>query len=130
MDNRIIVLVDKTVVKIRGVKIKGLRPFELEQTLKNIIKRPVRVIGVTADSIDMDIYGIEPDAILKDEHGIIKAVSTVEGITARDVIKISSAEKSVEVSIENIPKGPFSGCARERWLNIDDKKRGADTDGK
>lgn len=118
MDNRVIVMVDKTIVKIRGVKVKGLRPFELEQTLKNLIGRPVRVIGITAESIDMDIYGLEPDAVYKDEAGIIKAISTVDGITAKDVIKIASAEKSVDISIEKIPKGPYNGCARERWLDI------------
>ncbi|MDK2879419.1 MAG: hypothetical protein PWR06_2135 [Thermoanaerobacteraceae bacterium] len=121
--SRVIVYVDKTIVKITGIKVKGLKPFELELALKNLINRPVRVIGVAADSVEMDIYGLAPEAIYKDEKGIIKAVSTVSGITASDVMRIDSAEKSVEVSVEEIPKGEYNGCARERWLELDRKGR-------
>lgn len=119
METRIVAFVDKTVVKITGVKVRGLKPYELEQTLKNQIGRPVRVIGVTGDAIEMDIYGLEPEALYRDEQGIVKAVSMVSGITAAEVIKIASAEKSVEVSIERVPKGEYPGCAKERWLNLD-----------
>ncbi|HHV83285.1 MAG TPA: hypothetical protein GXX43_06455 [Tepidanaerobacter syntrophicus] len=119
VDNQVIVFVDKTYVRITGIQIKGLKPFELEQTLKNTLQRPIRVIGVTGSAIEMDIYGIEPEAVYKDEKGIIKAISTVSGITAADVIKIAQAERSVEVSVEKFPKGKYSGCARERWLNFD-----------
>ncbi|TYP55455.1 hypothetical protein [Thermosediminibacter litoriperuensis] len=118
-NSHVIVYVDKTMVKITGVKVKGLKPFELELTLKNLIGRPVRVIGVTADSVEMDVYGLAPEAIYKNEEGIVKAVSTVSGITASDVMRIASAEKAVEVSIEEIPRGEYNGCARERWLKLD-----------
>lgn len=119
MDNQIVVLVDKTYVRITGLQVKGLKPFELEQTLKNTLKRPIRVIGVTGSAIEMDVYGMEPEAIYKDEKGIVKAISAVSGITAADVIKIAQAEKSVEVSIEKFPSEKTPGCARERWLNFD-----------
>lgn len=119
VDNQVVVFVDKTYVRITGVQVKGLKPFELEQTLKNTLERPIRVIGVTGSSIEMDIYGMDPENIYKDEKGIVKAISTVSGITAADVIKIAQAEKSVEISIENFPKDKYSGCARERWLNLD-----------
>lgn len=118
MDNQVIVYVDKTYVRITGLQVKGLKPFELEHKLNSMLQRPVRVIGVTGSEIEMDIYGMEAEAIYKDEKGIVKAISTVEGITAADVIKIAQAEKSVEVSVDNFPKDNYSGCARERWLNF------------
>ncbi|NLZ54755.1 MAG: hypothetical protein GX892_16755 [Thermoanaerobacteraceae bacterium] len=114
MDNQVIVYVDKTYVRITGVKVKGLKPYELEQTLKDTLQRYVRVIGVTGTSIEMDIYGLDPEAVYRDEKGIVKAISTVEGITAEDIIKIAQAEKSVEISIEDFPKDDIAGCARER----------------
>lgn len=111
--------VDKTVIKIKGLKIKGIKPFQIEKKLNEIIGRYTRVIGVTGSSIDIDVYGLEPEAIYRNEKGIIKAISTVEGITAFDVMKIDSAEKALEIDIEDVPKGSSDGCARERWINID-----------
>jgi len=119
VDNQVLVFVDKTYVRISGLQVKGLKPFELEQKLRNTLRRPIRVIGVTGSEIEMDIYGMEPEAVYKDEKGIVKAISTVEGITAADVIKIAQAEKSVEISIDKFPKEEYPGCARERWLNLD-----------
>ncbi|MCY6484126.1 hypothetical protein OW763_07135 [Clostridium aestuarii] len=119
MDTYVIANIDKTVVKIKGLKIKGIKPFEIEKRLTEIIGRHLRVIGVTGNSIDMDVYGLEPEAILKNEEGIIKTISIVEGITASEVTKIDSAEKALEVDIEDIPKGTNYGCARERWIDID-----------
>jgi len=118
MDNRIIAHIDKTVVSIGGIEVKGLRPIDLERKLEETIERKVRIIGVAGDSIQMDIYGMEPEAIFKSEEGIVKAVSLVEGILASEVIKISSAEKIVQVDIDDIPKGYSSGCQKERWINI------------
>lgn len=118
-NTRVIVYVDKTIVKITGIEVKGLKPFELEMTLKNLLGRSVRVIGVTAESIEMDVYGLSPESIYKNEEGIIKVISMVEGITAKDVMRIASAEKSVEVSVEELPKGEYYGCSRERWLKFD-----------
>jgi translation elongation factor EF-1beta len=119
MDNSVIAYIDKTVVRIKGVDVRGLKPFELEKKLSEFIQRGIRVIGVTGESIEMDIYNIDPEAILKDESGIIKAISAVEGITATELTKIDSARKIVEVDVNSIPKGQQYGCQKERWNNID-----------
>ena len=58
-DNKVIVQVDKTVVKITGVDVKGLNIQELESLLKDKLKSMVRIIGVTGSSLEMDVYGIE-----------------------------------------------------------------------
>lgn len=119
METHIIAYVDKTVIKIKGLEIMGMKPFQIEEVLKEIVGRPIRVIGVTGDSIEMDVYGLEPEAILKSEEGIINAISTVEGISATDVARIDSAAKAIEIDVDKIPKGENYGCAKERWLNID-----------
>jgi len=118
MDTSIIAYIDKTVIRIKGVKIKGLKPFELEKTLEDIIERRIRVIGVTGDSIEMDVYNVEPESIIKDEKGIITAISTVQGITATELTEIDSAKKILEVDVNNIPKGIYLGCGKERWSNL------------
>ena len=118
MEVGIIAYVDKTVVKIRGLKVTGLKPYELEKRIEDVIDSRVRIIGVTGNSIDMDIYGMDKDAVFENESGIIEAISITEGITALDVMKIDSAEKILEVDYENIPTGQYSGCAKERWINI------------
>lgn len=119
MENYVIAHVDKTVIKIKGLKINGMKPFQLEEALNDRIKRQIRVIGVTGNSIDMDVYGLEPEAILKDEEGIINTISTIEGVKATEVAKIYSAKKALEVELDDIPIGKYSGCAKERWINFD-----------
>ncbi len=118
MDTGIIAYVDKTVVKIRGLRVTGLKPYELEKKIEEVIDKRVRVIGVTGESIDMDVYGLDKNSIFENEEGIVEAISITEGITALDVIKIDSAEEIVEVDYEKVPRGEYTGCARERWLNI------------
>ncbi|MGN9165451.1 hypothetical protein ACTNDY_09285 [Tissierellaceae bacterium HCP3S3_D8] len=115
----IIVYVDKTVVKISGLKVTGLKPYDLEKKIEEVIDRRVRIIGVTGESIDMDIYGLDKEAVYENEEGIIEAISMTEGISALDVIRINSAEQIREIDYENIPRGEYSGCAKERWFNID-----------
>lgn len=117
MEVGIIAYVDKTVVKIRGLKVTGLKPYELEKRIEEVIDSRVRIIGVTGSTIDMDIYGMDKEAIYENEAGIIEAISITEGITALEVMKIDSAEKIIEVDYENIPTGEYSGCAKERWIN-------------
>ena len=117
MDVGIIAYVDKTVVKIRGLKVTGLKPYELEKKIEEAIDKRVRIIGVTGSSIDMDIYGMDKEAVFENESGIINAISMTEGITALEVIKIDSAERIMEIDYENIPTGEYSGCAKERWIN-------------
>jgi hypothetical protein len=118
MNTGIIAYVDKTVVKIRGLRVTGLKPYELEKKIEDVIDKRVRVIGVTGESIDMDIYGLDKGSIYENEAGIVEAISITEGITALEVIKIDSAEEIVEIDYEKVPKGEYYGCARERWLNI------------
>ena len=71
-DNKVIVQVDKTVVKITGIDVKGLNIQQLEALLKDKLKSVVRIIGVTGSSLEMDVYGIEEEAVLKEGNGCIR----------------------------------------------------------
>lgn len=117
-DTKIIVQVDKTVVKITGLEIKGLNIQQLEEILKNKLKSLIRIIGVSGSSIEMDIYGIEEEDILREETGLIKAIALADGITISDVTSLSSVEKIQSVDIGSIPEYTESGCKGERWQNI------------
>lgn len=112
----IIAHADKSVMKISGLRVKGLNTKKLEQLLKEKLHATVRVIGVTGESIEMDAYDIEPDQIRKNEKGLIEILALTEGITATDVAKISCSEKIVEVAYDQIPEEPISACAKERWI--------------
>ncbi len=116
MSEKIIAYVDKTVVKVTGLKVQGFKPVKLEEVLSSKIGRPVRVIGVTSNSLQMDIYGLEPEAILEDSDGFIKAVSLVPGLTASEVVQIDKAEKAVTVPVEELAKNRSSACPKERWV--------------
>ena len=113
-EEHVIVHADKTVLKIRGIKVKGLNAHALEEMLTRRLQSLVRVIGVTGNSIDMYVYGIDEESILKDETGIIRALSLSEGITATELTEIALAEKIVPVDYDMIP-GRKDGCAKERW---------------
>lgn len=115
-DNNVIVQADKTVVAISGLKMKGFNTKRLEEILKDRLKTLVRVIGVTGDAVTMDVYGVDEADILRDEQGIIKAVSLCEGVSVSDVVKISRAEKIKRADIEEIPPWRENTCAAERWL--------------
>lgn len=114
-DNKIIVQVDKTVIKIEGLSIKGLNLQEVERIISNKLNSLVRIIGVTGKTIERDVYGIEEEDILKDERGIIKAVSLAEGITLSDLAQISRVKKIKSFDIDHIPEHN-GGCRGERWL--------------
>jgi len=116
----VIAHVDKTVVKIHGLRIKGLNARTLEEKLTERLKSVVRVIGVTGCSIDMDIYGLDEQSILKDEHGIIRAISLSEGITATELSHIAYAKKIVSVDYNNVPD-PDTGCSKVRWIDFNSK---------
>jgi hypothetical protein len=116
--NNIIVYADKTVLKVHGLDIHGLNTTEVEKLLMDRFKTIVRVIGVTGNSIDMDVYGMDPQQILKDEKGIIKTIAASEGITPLEVAKLS-AERIVEVDFNSVKERDGNYCARERWLNND-----------
>lgn len=115
----IIAHADKTVLKISGLEIRGLNTRELEETLAEKLHTFVRVIGVTGEHVEMDIYGLDPEQIAKDEHGLIHAVALTEGITATELAAISCNEKIVDVDIQTVPDQPISDCPRERWMNFD-----------
>lgn len=116
MDSKIIVQADKTVVKITGLEIKGLNICQLEEILEDRIKGTVRIIGVTGNYIEMDMYDIEEDRILKDENGIIKAIALADGITLTDLARLDSVKKIKTVDFNNIPEYVEAGCQKERWL--------------
>ena len=76
----IIAHADKSVLKISGLTVKGLNTLQIEELLAAKLKTAVRVIGVTGESIEMDVYQIEPEKIRRDQKGIIEAVALAEGI--------------------------------------------------
>lgn len=123
-DNKIIAFADKTILKISNLSIKGLNTKELENSLMEKLNTIVRIIGVTGENIEMDIYNLSPEDVLKDAQGIIKAVSLTEGIKAENVMNLS-AEKAVQVDIDNIDIVKNISCARERWQSYE---RGNNTD--
>ena len=51
---RILVQVDKTVIKITGLSVRGLKINELEQLLQERLQSMVRIIGVSGSQIEMD----------------------------------------------------------------------------
>lgn len=112
----IIAHADKSVLKITGLEVKGLNTKQLEQILADKLHTFVRVIGVTGENIEMDVYNIEPDQVRKDEKGLVESIVLTEGITVTDLTKISCSEKIVEVEYDSIPEEPISECARERWM--------------
>ena len=116
--NSVIVQVDKTVVKVTGLKIDGLNINQLEKLLLDRLKSMVRIIGVTGESIEMDVYGISEEDIQKDENGIVKAISMADGITLSDLAQISSIEKIKSVDFDKIPEYHEGQCMKERWLDV------------
>jgi len=123
-DYKIIAYADKTILKITNISIKGLNTKELEYDLMEKLNTIVRIIGVTGENIEMDIYNLSPEDVLRDAQGIIKAVSLTEGIKAENVMNLS-AEKAVQVDIDNIDIVKNISCARERWQSYE---RGNNTD--
>lgn len=118
-DTKVIVQVDKTVVKIEGLNVKGLNLQQLEEILQDKLKSLIRIIGVTGSSIEMDVYGIEEDDILREEDGLIKAIAIADGINISDVTSLASVKKIKGVDINSIPDYAENGCKGERWRSID-----------
>ena len=112
----IIAHADKSVLKISGLEVKGLNTKQLEQILGEKLHTFVRVIGVTGDNIEMDVYDVEPDQVRKNEKGLIESIVLTEGITVTELTKLSCSEKIVEVDYDSIPDQPISACAMERWM--------------
>lgn len=120
MAEKVIVYTDKTMLKITGIRVKGLRAPELEESLQQIFHRPVRLIGVTGNQIEMDIYGLDNEAALNKADGVVQAISFVEGITADNIIEISCSGRSVELNVEEIRRLTASSgqCGRESWIKM------------
>ena len=112
----IIAHADKAVMKISGLEVKGLNTVQLEQILTEKLKTFVRVIGVTGDHVEMDLYNIEPERVRRDAAGIIKSVALAEGITVTDVTTMSCSDRILQVDFSEIPEQPISDCPMERWL--------------
>lgn len=112
---KIIAFADKTVFSIKGLEVKGLNTEQLEDILTKKLGTLVRVIGVTSSRIEMDVYGIAPEQIKRDENDVIKAVACAEGITLTDLAQIESNERIVEVDLNSIGEADAPYCARERW---------------
>ncbi|MDD5944366.1 MAG: hypothetical protein PUD43_01425 [Clostridia bacterium] len=115
-DSKVIVQVDKTVVKISGIDVKGLNIQQLEKIIKDKLQSVVRIIGVTGSSLEMDVYGIEEEDVLRESDGLIKAISLADGITLTDLAQISSVSKIKTVDINDVPEYEEGQCMKERWL--------------
>ena len=114
----IIAHADKTVLKISGLQVKGLNTRQLEELLEKRLHTFVRVIGVTGERVEMDVYNLDPEQIAQDEAGIIQTVALADGITASEVSAISCNKKIVEVDFDAIPEHPTADCPRERWIDF------------
>ena len=115
----IFVQVDKTVVKITGLSVKGLNVQQLEELLQERLKTMTRIIGVTGNSLEMDVYGLEESEILRDSDGLIQTSALAEGIRVLEVTKLSQVEKIRSVDFDHIPPYNPYGCQGERWLTYD-----------
>lgn len=115
--DRIIVYVDKTVVKIVGLTIERVNLAEIEAKLIDVLKRPVRVIGVSGDKLEFDVYGIPPEQLYINENNIIEALAN-EGIKGAEVAKILQAEKVPEIPYDELVEhtANYRGCPAEKWL--------------
>lgn len=114
----IIAHADKTVLRISGLKIHGMDTRQVEELLEKKLHTFVRVIGVTGEHVEMDVYNLPPEQIAQDEQGVIHTVALAEGITATDLAKITCNKKIVDVAYDQIPDRPISDCPRERWMKV------------
>lgn len=113
MATRIIALVDKTVVRVTGLQIKGVKPSEVEGLLSAALGRVARVIGVAGDSLEFDVYGLDPDAVIKGSDDLIKAIALADGVKATEVAAVDTAEKVRTFPVEELA-GRRMACAGER----------------
>ena len=66
---------------------------QLEQILGEKLHTFVRVIGVTGDNIEMDVYDIEPEQVRKNEKGLIESIVLTEGITVTELARHNGKTK-------------------------------------
>ena len=114
----ILAAADKSILKIAGVQVRGLNTRELEERLSRRLHTLVRVIGVTGEKIEMDVYGIDPEQVRRDRDGVLRALSLTEGVIASDLCQMSVSEKIVEVDIRDVPDRPYEGCGKESWMRF------------
>ena len=115
-DTHIFVQVDKTVVRITGLSVQNLNIQQLETILQEKLKTMMRIIGVTGNSLEMDVYGLDEADILRDERGVIQAIATADGIRVSDVTQLESVKKIHSVEFTQIPEHKEGECMSERWL--------------
>ena len=113
---RILVQVDKTVIKITGLSVRGLKINELEQLLQERLQSIVRIIGVSGSQIEMDVYGMEESDILRDSDGIIKTIALARGIQVSDIAAMERVQKIRAVPFDEIPPYHPGECRAERWV--------------
>lgn len=113
--HRIIAVVDKTVVRVTGLEVRGMKPQDVEAHLSRALGRPARVIGVAGDSLEFDVYGLSPEAVLMDSHNVIRAIALADGVRATEVAQVDQAEKARTFSVEELAgRVQAGGCAGER----------------
>jgi hypothetical protein len=117
-ETRIIVQVDKTIVKITGLSVRGLNTRQLEDILRQRLKTLIRVIGVLGDSLEMDVYGLDEEAIRRNEAGLIEAIALADGISVSDLTRLAGVERARRVDFDAIPPHGEKPCPAERWRKI------------
>jgi hypothetical protein len=118
LEDQIVAYVDKTIVKITGIRVRGIKPAELETAVAKEIGCPVRVIGVSSESLQMDVYGLDPEAILQNEQGLIQTISLIPGLTASDVAQIALAEKARAIPAAELANRTRTSCPKENWVGL------------
>ena len=104
---------DKTMLRISGIAVRGLNTVELEKLLTEKLSSVARVIGVTGQSIDLDVYGLDGESIMRDGENLIRAVALAEWITLTDLAAIACSGKTTAVNAANIPANSWH-CPCER----------------
>ena len=118
-NSKVIVYADKNMISISGISVKGLNTTQIEEMLTESIGQNTRIIGVTTENIEMDIYGAA-DYKLEDIAGkLLKVISLTDEITCSDIVSIASNGKLLEVDYKNIPSAEVGGgCVGERWIRF------------
>ena len=86
-ETAVIVHADKTVMRITGLRVQGLDTRALEQLLAERLATAVRVIGVTGEAVEMDVYGAPDEAVLRDEGGSDYVYVVQDGAAVKRVVE-------------------------------------------
>ena len=115
-DTHIFVQVDKTVVRITGLSVQSLNLQQLEEILQKKLKTMLRIIGVTGSTLEMDVYGLDEEDILRNTQGVIQAIAIADGIHVSDLTQLESVRRIRSVDFDHIPEHREGECMSERWL--------------